>query len=170
MLYFVIDYPSIAEGICVRMATENHAAALEHAARLDYYVIDRNSIKSQLQAATLASACNGDLRDSSWSSPNQYVWVDQGNHHYPRYDVVRAPQVGDEVSYGFNGDYYPCGKVTRVSDFKALGNGVSCRRVEAQEENGSVHVFWRAGNTSSWKKDRTWSLVRGHRNERNPCF
>lgn len=77
----------------------------------------------------------------------------------PRFDVVQAPYLGDPVSYSFNGDSYPDGYVTKVSD--------NLRRVETS--TGSV--YYRRKSTGTWKKQGgTWSLVRGWRNDRNPEF
>lgn len=87
---------------------------------------------------------------------DKFVPVDNGEHHHPRYDFVRAPKVGDEVSYAFNGDYYPAGKVARVSD--------SLRVVTL--EGG--RKFYRRRETGSWLNNGTWSLVQGHVEARNP--
>lgn len=87
-----------------------------------------------------------------------HVATDNGPNHHPRYDVVRAPKVGDLVSYSFNGDTTPCGQVTRVSE--------SLRRVETSEGR----VFYRVQRTGCWRNNGTWSLVGGHRHERNPSF
>jgi hypothetical protein len=44
-----------------------------------------------------------------------YVPVDHGNCRSPRYDVVRAPAVGDPVSYHNGVDTYPDGYVAHVT-------------------------------------------------------
>lgn len=88
----------------------------------------------------------------------QFIPVDRGSSHHPRYDFVKAPKVGEEVSYAFNGDYYPCGKITKVS--------ASLRRVETSEGR----VFWRRKLTASWINNGTWSMVQGHIDRRNPSF
>lgn len=89
-----------------------------------------------------------------------YIAVDAGAHVSPRYDVIELPKVGDDVSYGFNGDYYPCGKIIYIS------RGPNYRKIVT--DDGSV--FWRLRKTGSWKKDQTWSLVQGVINKRNPEF
>lgn len=94
-----------------------------------------------------------------------YIATDAGAHVSPRYDVQRLPAVGDLVSYAFNGDSYPCGKITRVS-----GEAGGYRRIEATDENGVKRVFHRRRASGSWIKDQTWSLVQGHHNKRNPEF
>jgi len=45
-----------------------------------------------------------------------YLPVDSGYGVSPRFDVIEAPTVGDDVSYAFNGDYYPCGQIKSISD------------------------------------------------------
>lgn len=108
----------------------------------------RGEFKSMTDAAMVA----GQLGDS-------YIAVDKGSHTSPRYDVVRRPHVGDEVSYGFNGDYYPCGVVTKISE--------SLRIVATSTGD----VFYRRKQTGSWiRKGGTWSLVNGRLDLRNPEF
>ena len=89
----------------------------------------------------------------------KWLPVDAGDCCSPRYDVVQIPSVGDPVSYGFNGDYYPDGYVKSVS------------------ANGSLVItttgnrYYRRKLTASWKKaGGTWSLVAGHHSELNPSF
>jgi hypothetical protein len=87
-----------------------------------------------------------------------YLPVDNGSGHSPQFDVVDAPKVGDEVSYGFNGDYTPDGTVVKVSP-------------TFQVTTSSGRVYRRKGTTSGWyQAGGTWGLVRGHIDERNPHF
>ena len=86
-----------------------------------------------------------------------YVATDAGDQCSPRYDVIRAPAIGDEVSYGFNGDCYPCGTVVKVSK--------SLKRVETSEGK----VFNRRKQTGGWMQ-QSWSLVNGHHYAQNPHF
>lgn len=87
-----------------------------------------------------------------------YVPIDRGRGCSPRYDVSRAPSVGDEVSYGFNGDYYPDGVVVKVT-----------KTLQITTSTGST--YRRRGNSCSWQKPGgTWSLVFGHIYEQNPHF
>ena len=88
----------------------------------------------------------------------QYLAVDKGPSVSPRYDVVHMPQVGDAVSYGFNGDYYPCGKIASIS--KTL------KKITTTEGK----EFYRRRQTGSWVMNGTWSLVHGTIDERNPHF
>lgn len=76
------------------------------------------------------------------------------------YLAARLPQIGDEVSMGFNGDYYPCGKIARISP--------TYNRITTDEGT----VFTRVG-PNSWKrggKSGAFSLIQGVRDERNPHF
>jgi hypothetical protein len=87
-----------------------------------------------------------------------YLPVDNGPHHSPRYDIIDAPQVGDEVSYGFNGDYYPDGTVVKVSP-------------TFQITTSTGRKYRRKGSTAGWyQPGGTWGLVRGLIYEQNPSF
>lgn len=87
-----------------------------------------------------------------------HIATDNGPHHHPRYDVKRVPAVGDEVSYSFNGDTYPCGKVASISKTLSL-----VTTTEGQK-------FYRRKLTGSWVMGGTWSLVQGHTYTQNPSF
>jgi hypothetical protein len=68
------------------------------------------------------------------------------------------PALNDPVSYAFNGDYYPCGVVTKISkNFKMITTS------EGQ-------TFHRQGAANQWKMHKTWSLVKGHIERQNPHF
>jgi len=76
----------------------------------------------------------------------------------PRYDIVEAPAVGDEVSYTFNGDYYPDGVITKVS-----------KKFQVTTSTGSK--YYRRGQSACWiKTGGTWALVKGHVSDRNQEF
>ena len=91
-----------------------------------------------------------------------HLAADRGSNVSPRYDVIAALEVGDAVSYAFNGDYYPAGKIVRISEGKILQ-----RRIETDKGE----VYYRRGKSDVWKKKGgTWSLVRGHIDKRNPDF
>jgi hypothetical protein len=109
---------------------------------------DFNNFGQATQIAAEASALTGHL----------YIATDAGDHVYPRYDVIKAPAVGDLVSKAFNGDYYPCGKIVKISD--------SLKRVETD----TGEVFWRRKNSGQWLSQRTWSMVGGHISKLNPEF
>lgn len=89
----------------------------------------------------------------------KYLAVDRTASVAPRYGIVRAPRLGDKVSYSFNGDTTPCGYITKISD--------SYYRIQTSTGD----VFYHKGHTGSWiRKGGTWSLVNGHIRERNPSF
>ncbi|CAB4130732.1 hypothetical protein UFOVP120_27 [uncultured Caudovirales phage] len=68
------------------------------------------------------------------------------------------PAINDPVSYAFNGDYYPCGVVTKISkNYKMITTS------EGQ-------TFHRQGAANQWKMYKTWSLVKGHIERQNPHF
>lgn len=84
--------------------------------------------------------------------------IDSGPAVSPRYDVIEAPCVGDEVSYGFNGDYYPDGTITKITKGWTI-------------TTSGGHTYRRKGNTSRWSQPGgTWGLVSGHIYEQNPHF
>lgn len=87
-----------------------------------------------------------------------YLPVDNGPHHGPRYDIIEAPSIGDEVSYGFNGDYYPDGTVVKVSP-------------TFQITTSTGRKYRRKGSTAGWMASGgTWGLVHGRISEQNPHF
>lgn len=91
-------------------------------------------------------------------SGRDYVGTDEGECVLPRFDVVQVPKVGDKVSYTFNGDYYPCGTVERVT-----------KNLMVVTSTG--HRFNRRKNTGSWvMPGGTWSLVSGHYTDKNESF
>lgn len=112
--------------------------------------IGRHEIKD-FEAATALAASATRLTGET------YLPVDQGSGHWPRYDVVKAPKVGDVVSRGFNGDYYPVGTIVKITH--------NFKRVECNDGT----VFWRRKNTGGWRDGGFW-MVQGTRDERNPSF
>lgn len=110
------------------------------------------------KAEYIADCLNNLNRDKSLRGKDTYIATDAGPCVSPRYDVQRRPQVGDEVSYGFNGDYYPCGTIVKISP--------TLKKITTS----SGHTFYRLRQTGSWKMNKTWSLVQGHHDERNPHF
>lgn len=93
-----------------------------------------------------------------------------GDHHFAYrtsyvfnpFKVFKAPKVGDVVSMGFNGDYYPVGKITRISK--------TYRKIVTKSEDGHSRIFWRVGKSATWKFARTFTLIEGVHDERNPSF
>lgn len=88
-----------------------------------------------------------------------YIVTDAGESQTPRYDIIEAPQVGDAVSYAFNGDSYPDGHITKVSkSLKVITT-----------DTGST--YYRKRESGCWKKKGgTWSMIAGHINKLNPEF
>lgn len=120
----------------------------ERASAADKCRIDWKGMEEVEALAAQASELTGDL----------YIGVDSGNGVYPRFDIIKAPAIGDDVSYGFNGDYYPCGKIEAIS--------ASLRRI--QTSDGST--FYRRKQSAAWVKDGIWSMVPGVIDRRNPSF
>lgn len=89
---------------------------------------------------------------------DNYIATDAGRGCSPQFDVEVRPQIGDDVSYAFNGDYYPCGQIVKISP--------TMKKITTS--NGDT--FYRLRQTGSWKMNGTWSLVSGHHNKRNPSF
>jgi len=90
----------------------------------------------------------------------RHVAVDAGSNVFPRFGAIRVPQVGDAVSYAFNGDYYPDGYIASVSS-----------GVKMVIKTSKGHVYYRHLKTGCWiMKGGTWRLVDGHRSELNPSF
>lgn len=98
----------------------------------------------------------------------RYIAVDRGDHVRPRFDVIAAPRVGDEVSKSFNGDSYPCGKIVSISP--------SMGRIETSD--GTVFTRRKPGRGSSIDRSALWivkgsscfSMIPGHHDHRNPHF
>ena len=88
----------------------------------------------------------------------EYIPIDNGEWVSPRYDVIEAPCVGDKVSCGFNGDYYPEGEIVKISkNFKIITASTGKK-------------FYRKGLTGRWVHSEMWVLVAGHYEEKNPHF
>lgn len=120
--------------------------------RLKQNWISRNDIGSFMQAERIVE----DLADLMLC--DTYVAVDCGEGTYPRFDVVAAPKVGEAVSYGFNGDYYPDGVIVAVT-----------KKFKVTTSTGNT--YRRRKLTANWKQPHgPWSLVHGHISEQNPHF
>ena len=88
-----------------------------------------------------------------------YFACDRTKYTYPRYKVYPAPKIGEPVSYAFNGDYYPCGYIEKISP--------TMKKITTTDGT----TFWRDSKINScWRRHRTWSMVHGHIDERNPSF
>ena len=80
--------------------------------------------------------------------------------HVVPWRVARLPQVGDAVSYAFNGDSYPCGYITKI-----WKNHSRIITSEGREFARVSPMAWKQGG-----KRGTWSLTQGHVEKRNPHF
>jgi hypothetical protein len=112
--------------------------------------LDRNDIGTMEYAEQIAESATkltGEL----------YIATDAGDHVAPRFDVIAAPRVGDEVSMGFNGDYYPVGTITKIS--------ASLKRVTTS----SGKIFNRKRQTGAWVHGYS-SMVAGVHRRLNPEF
>jgi hypothetical protein len=152
---------------CVLHARVMSAAEIEERHRTaDYLRMEsRNDWRTYEEAQTVANALNRDAGDLH----NTFQATNAGPYVSPRYDVIDLPRLGDEVSYTFNGDYYPCGRIAGIS----AGPGYRC--IVAVDDNGSEYKFWRRCRDGkptggAWIMRRTWSMIQGHHNKRNPEF
>jgi hypothetical protein len=107
----------------------------------------RNEFKSFEEATRVADAASN-------FAGIDYIPTESNGY----FEVVVAPKVNDPVSYAFNGDYYPCGHIKSVSK--------TMKKITTTDGG----VFYRKRNTGTWLKHKTWSLIDGHHNERNPHF
>lgn len=87
-----------------------------------------------------------------------YLPIDNTDSTWPRYDVMKAPKIGDPVSYGFNGDYTPDGTIEKISPNWMITTSTGRK-------------YRRKAQTSGWyQPGGAWGLVQGHVSERNPHF
>lgn len=88
---------------------------------------------------------------------NTFLPVDRGPSTAPRYDLIVAPKVGDDVSYALNGDSYPDGQIVAITkSFKTI-------------KTSTGKAYRRRKLSGSWQSG-CWSLIPGHHSERNPHF
>ena len=113
--------------------------------------LTRHDLQSLAEAEMLAAAAQE-------ATGKAYLAIDSGGGCYPRFDVIEAPVVGEDVSYAFNGDYYPCGQIKSIS--------ASFRLITTTEGQ----KFYRTQKSATWRYGGIWSLVSGHRSELNPSF
>lgn len=99
-------------------------------------------------------------KDATKLSGDLYLVSDAGDHVHPRFDVFKAPQVGDAVSKEFNGDAYSCGKIV------SIGNGptmlIKTDTNQTFKRRNSRAGSWAAGSVTS-----PFSMVPGHVEKRN---
>lgn len=113
---------------------------------------DRNDWKGGIERPEMLAASATELLGEL------YIAIDKGRSISPRYDIIKAPAVGDKVSYAFNGDYYPDGEIVHISKtMKVI-------------ETDSGNRYYRKKLSGSWVRNGTWTLVPGHIERRNPHF
>jgi hypothetical protein len=113
--------------------------------------INRREITSYEHACELADA-------KSEATGERHIGIDRGRQTSPQFDVVEAPVVGAEISYAFNGDYYPCGTIVSISE--------TMKKITSS----TGRSFYRRRKTASWVASKTWTMVKGHIERRNPHF
>lgn len=87
-----------------------------------------------------------------------YYFAHETSYVFNPFKVFKAPAVGDLVSMAFNGDYYPCGEIVSVS------------KTHKKITTSDGRVFWRQGESATWLFAKTFSLIPGVHDERNPHF
>jgi hypothetical protein len=119
--------------------------------RFDSRYQNRNDWKTLERAEAVAEQLNEAADDML------YIAIDNGPSVSPRFDVIKAPKVGEQVSRYFNGDSYPEGEIVKIS--------ATLKRVETS----TGAVFFRRKQSGVWS-DGTFGMIAGHHNERNPSF
>lgn len=154
MLYFIEN--TFGQLIAVTGDHDVNTSATKDGARK----LCRWDFRSLVDAEVMAGKANNLRRDQNPHALNfaYYIAVDAGEYNSPRYDVIRAPQLGDQVSRYFNGDAYPAGTITKIS--KTL--------FKITTDTGLT--FYRVKQSGTWLNEGTWSMVSGHRSEQNPSF
>lgn len=152
MLYFFRRYSDRT----VTATSEQHPAEFRTA--LGEW-ITRNDIHSFEYAERIAGEAtrNAQLDGSS----DRFIATDSGTNCWPRYDVIKAPAVGDVVSKGFNGDYYFVGTIIKI--------GKNDKQITVQTDTGAIETFRRRKLTGAWT-DGTFALIPGRHEARNPHF
>jgi hypothetical protein len=115
--------------------------------------LNRNDIDSFMLAQVIADA-------ATEFSGQRYIATDAGGFTSSRYDAKLAPAVGDEVSMGFNGDYYPVGKIIAI--------GKELKQIKVDGHLGVI-TFRRLRISGSWQH-KGFSLVPGVISKWNPEF
>lgn len=111
---------------------------------------DRNDWQTLADAERIAAS-------ATKATGKTWLACDKGDHVSPRYDVIEAPVVGQDVSWTFNGDAYPLGKISSVS--------ADHKTVMVEVAPGKKRRFARRG--AGWANGG-WSLIPGTVNRQNP--
>lgn len=162
MLYFKIndrlDVVEISNGYPEEAKKSAQVWAMRADGGLGAGWLNRNDISQNASPMLMAQQ----IADSaSKLSGAAYLAIDGGECVSPRYDVIKAPAVGDEVSKAFNGDYYPVGKIVAI--------GKEFKRIRVEGECG-VLIFFRRKLSGCWKYKGMWNLVGGSVSRWNPEF
>lgn len=144
MFYFRIVNDTVTQ-IGVDLSLENYR---------DPSWISRHDITSFEHAEQIASQANALIGAGTALIP-----IDNGEHCWPRYDVVEAPKVGDKVSRCINGHYYPDGEIVKVS-------GQNNRIVTTS----TGRKYYRRRLSGAWVANKFYSMVSGHISRLNPEF
>lgn len=89
----------------------------------------------------------------------QWLAYDDGEWTSHRFGIMEPPKVGDEVSYAFNGDYYPCGTIAKITK----GWRITTSEGKVFNRRHKIGSRW-------LMVGGTWSLVHGHISRMNPEF
>lgn len=89
----------------------------------------------------------------------QFIGFDDGEWTSHRFGIMEPPKVGDEVSYGFNGDAYPCGTIVKITK----GWRVTTSTGKVFNRSRKIRSNW-------LMVGGTWSLLQGHISRQNPEF
>ena len=154
MNYFKLDAAGavveIADGMPGSLGVDDWARKIDGAWGAGW--CNRNDFTADLAAAVAisASAYSGD------------VWLvsDRGESCSPRFDVIKAPKVGEDASMAFNGDAYPVGKIAKI--------GKDYASVLVEGARGKIRFYRKAGR-AAWVS-KGFSLIPGTVDRMNPEF
>ena len=77
---------------------------------------------------------------------------------YPRFTIMEMYEIGDPVSYAFNGDYYPDGHIVKISPSLMITTSTGKK-------------YRRYKTTGTWlQPGGTWRLIDGHHDDKNMSF
>ena len=116
----------------------------------------RSKILSSWDFETMSHA-ESIAEHANLAGKEKYMAIDRGVGVSPQYDIIKMPQIGDLVSKTFNGDYYPCGSITKISPTLRITTSLG---EKFSYKNGGWHSV----------SSRCWCLVVGVIDERNPQF
>lgn len=121
-----------------------------------YTAVDRWENRHDWETKAQVDGLAEDLTNAIRRPGRKFIGVDRGASVSPRFDVIEAPAVGDVVSMGFNGDYYPCGKIVSIS--------ATMKKIVTD----SGKAFYRRRQSGTWLYNGTFALIPGVHDERNP--